>query len=137
LLVEVDDDLRVRRRPELVTPSPEIRRQLDVVVDLPVEDDPDCPVLVAHRLMPERGEVQDREPPVRKPDGTIYVNPGIVRPAMEHRVPHANQEPLVYRTAIELQYAGDSTHKSSRPPAFPTDGTIHVSRSVSPDPPDG
>ena len=55
----------VRKRCPFATSS---RPQLPVVVDLAVEDDRDRAVLVAHRLVRGRREVDDREPAVAEPD---------------------------------------------------------------------
>ena len=83
LLVEVDDDLRVAVRPEPVPPRLQPCPQLPVIVDLPVEDDLDRPVLVADRLVPT-GQVDDRRPALqvddREPSGAPARRPVRTRP---------------------------------------------------------
>ena len=61
LLVRVHDDFRVGVRAEAVAVRLELAPQLDEVVDLAVEGDPDRPVLVAERLVSRSREVLDRE----------------------------------------------------------------------------
>ena len=47
------------------------RALLEVVVDLAVERDPDRPVLVRHRLMAGRAQVDDAEPAMREHDASV------------------------------------------------------------------
>ena len=60
LFVGVDDGFGVGVGAEEVAARDELAAQLDVVVDLAVEDDPDGLVLVGHRLA-AAGEVDDAE----------------------------------------------------------------------------
>ena len=59
----------------------ELRPDLRVVVDLAVEDDPDAVVFVGQRLL-TGGEVDDAEPPVRKPGEGVAVEARFVGTAM-------------------------------------------------------
>jgi hypothetical protein len=69
LLVAVDDHLGVGVVGlEDVAAGEQLLAQRQVVVDLAVEDDLDAAVLVRHRLVRRRREVDDREPPEREPD---------------------------------------------------------------------
>ena len=65
-LPAVDDDLGVARRAESVALDLQLGAELDVVVDLAIEDDPQRAVLVAQWLL-ARGQVDDREPALARP----------------------------------------------------------------------
>jgi len=56
LFVQVDDDLGVGMRSELVAARLEPRAKLDEVVDLAVIDDPDRPIFIGHRLIARSAE---------------------------------------------------------------------------------
>src|SRR5258708_4458520 len=61
-------------------PPPLQRRpERAVVVDLPVVGDPDAPVLVAHRLVAGRREVDQREPAVDQRAPVVPIRPPAVR----------------------------------------------------------
>ena len=94
LLVRVDDDLRVRRRPEPVALALELRAQVRVVVDLAVVDGPDRAVLVGNRLA-SVAESDDAEAPVPEPHGPVHVEPVVVRPPVRDRGVQTVQQRLV------------------------------------------
>ena len=95
LLVEVDDRLGVGARAEPVALGLEARAQLGVVVDLAVEGDPDRAVLVGHRLVPGRRQVDDRQPPVAEHHAPVGRLPqaGVVGAAVGHGVAHGRHRP--------------------------------------------
>ena len=62
LLVEMHDRLGIRLRPEGVAARQQVRAQAEVVVNLPVEGDVNRAVLVRHRLVGHRAEVDDLQP---------------------------------------------------------------------------
>ena len=91
LLVGVRDHLGVARRREPVPELPQLVHQLDVVVDLAVLHHPVAPALLAEGLV-AAGEVDDRQPRVRHPEGPVEVEPGAVGTAMAHLTCHREQE---------------------------------------------
>ena len=54
--------------------------QLAIVVDFPVEGNPEAAVLVRNRLVPA-GKVNDAQPAVREAEFAIQVKAFVVRPA--------------------------------------------------------
>jgi len=108
-LVPMQDDLRVRGRPEGETASRELGRQLPIVVDLAVEGDPDRPVLRRHRLRAGR-EVDDREPPMPEADRALVVQTFSVGTAVGEDGRHSTQDVDVHRRLVSAGDAGDAAH---------------------------
>jgi hypothetical protein len=81
-----------------------------VVVDLAVERDPDSAVLVAHRLL-AAGDVDNRQPPVRKARATVDDQALAVGSAMRDHIAHPH-EPIFLGPlgGIEFQNSGNATH---------------------------
>ena len=113
LLVRLEDDLRVGRRPEGATAGPELVAKLHVVVDLTVEDD-DRP-LGGHGLLPTR-QVDDREPLVGERDRSLRELAGSVRAAVTDASRHPDRQIQAGRLPVEAKYSGDSAHGSGAPP---------------------
>jgi hypothetical protein len=98
---------------EGVASCEELLAQRQVVVDLAVEDDLDAAVLVRHRLVRRRREVDDREPPEREPDLATGCDPQArpVGPAVHHRVAHPSERLAVDRMArLSRQPPHDPAH---------------------------
>ena len=107
----MNDHLGVAARVEYVAERLQLRDQLLVVVDLAVEDDDDRAVLVVERLL-ARGEVDDRQSAVAKPDARLEVQPLAVRTAMRLRVVHALQQRAIEVAACaSVEEAGDAAHR--------------------------
>jgi hypothetical protein len=81
LLVEMNDDLGVTVRREVVAAAHEILAQLTEVVDLAVEHDRDRAVLVVNRLVPG-DEVDDAQPLDPEPDFTSAEDAARIWPAV-------------------------------------------------------
>ena len=64
---------RVGLGDELVPEASELLRQLDVVVDFPVEDDPQSAIAVAHGLVARRRQVEYRKAARSEPDRTLQI----------------------------------------------------------------
>ena len=96
LLERVHDRLRVG----VICPEPvaaallELAADLGVVVDLAVEEQPDRPVLVRHRLHRVVGEIDDRQASEPEPNCTVRGDPRLasVRASMVQRLAHASHE---------------------------------------------
>ena len=65
-LVQVDEDLGVRGAAEAVAAALQLGGELPVVVDLAIVDDPDAPILVAHRLVAGGRQVDERQAAVHE-----------------------------------------------------------------------
>ncbi|OHB66343.1 MAG: hypothetical protein A2V70_10120 [Planctomycetes bacterium RBG_13_63_9] len=87
LLVEMDQHFGVRPAAEPVALGLKLPAKLLEVVDLPVEDDLDRPILVAHGLVAAI-DINNRQPPVRQPNARRREEPLGVRPAMGNGVGH-------------------------------------------------
>jgi hypothetical protein len=93
-----------------VTALPKPRAELDVVVDLAIEDQPDRAVFISHRLMPGRREIYDGQPPMAESDAAIDIQTAIVRTAMQHGVAHRAQLRLVNGPSIKSKNTDDTAH---------------------------
>ena len=82
LLVEVGKDLGVAAAAEAMAPALEVASQLVMVVELAVEDDDDRSVLVRHRLVAQRRQVDDPEPRVDEARSSDALMRRSVRAAM-------------------------------------------------------
>src|SRR5262249_49972285 len=125
-LVRMNDDLGVGPRSEAMPGSPELVSQVIEVVDLPVEDDPDRPVLVAHGLVAGRRAVDDAEPPVGKPDARRRPDPAIVGTACQHDIAHPFQHGRLGAVPRAIEDSCDPTHGGPSP--------LHETPSVAADP---
>jgi len=89
--IEGKDDLRIAPAPEAVPLPFEFVAQILKVVDLPVEDDDVAAIHRGHRLIAERGEIDDAETPVCQSDQVVQVLSGCIRPAVGNDLTHALQ----------------------------------------------
>jgi hypothetical protein len=87
-LVLMDDRLGVAPRTILMSLRLEGRTQRRVVVDLAVERNPHAAVLVRHRLLARRADVDDCQAPMREADRAVDVQAGAVRTAMTQDIAH-------------------------------------------------
>ena len=110
LLVEVRQHLGVRRAAEDVTARLEVQAELVVVEDLAVEDRPDRPVLVRHRLVARRREVDDPQPRVQEKGILEPARRRAVGPAMADRAQDLVDAPVVDVDGAER--AGDTAHQA-------------------------
>ncbi len=110
LLVEMDDDLGIAARGELVARLLETGPQLAEVVDLAVADDDEIAVLVADRLM-AAGDVDDRQPPHAEEQLIVDEATLVVGSSMQNGAAHAREHGGIgpSRTA-QTQHAVDSAH---------------------------
>ena len=113
LFVLMDDRFGVAPRSIAVPLRLEARPQRRVVVDLAVEGDPHAAVLVGHRLLAGRADVDDGETPVREADGAVDEQTGAVGTAMAQHIAHpAEAIDLNGLTRVEVNDAGKATHNS-------------------------
>jgi hypothetical protein len=113
LLVEMQQYFCVGLRDQLVPSTPELLRQLHVVVDFPVEDDPEGAIAVDHRLVARRRQVEDRQTAHSEPDMTIEIQPRVIGPAVTETVSHRREQRLGYARAICAQDSYDAAHLSA------------------------
>src|SRR5262249_36953708 len=91
-----------------VPPRQQVAPKLLIVVNFPVEDDPDRAIFIAHRLMAGR-EVNDAEPSHPDPGAPIHINAVIVRPAMADPVTHRS-DALFVSGLLTQRESGYSAH---------------------------
>ena len=108
LLVRVNQDLGVAVRAERVARTLQLGHELLVVVDLAVLHDDDGAVLVRDRLV-AAGEIDDREPPCREPDGAVDERAAGIRAAMHERSTH-RREPAGIGGSARGGDSADPTH---------------------------
>jgi hypothetical protein len=115
-------DLRVARAPKHHAGTLQLRPQRAKVVDLTVEDQAVARLLVEHRLVPGRREIEDRQPPeaeARNRPGVAvakrqFLVALVIRPAMNHRLHHGPHGRLHLPT-ITADDPADSTHRTALP----------------------
>src|SRR4051794_5445127 len=93
----------------------ELPAQLAMIVDLPVVGNHPAAVRRSHRLMPLGRQVDDCQPPVRKPYAGVGVDPGaaIVRTAMGEPIDQPLDELRPAASATDQTY--DTAHSLSAP----------------------
>ena len=80
--------LGVATRTKAVPARLELRAQLDVVVDLAVEDDPEVAVVADHRLVARRRQVDHASRRAPSPTGPADVQSRVIGPAVDETVSH-------------------------------------------------
>ena len=110
-LVQVQQHFRVGARAELVTLA-QIGVQFAKIVDLAIEDHPTRAVLVAHRLMAGRRQIDDRQSPKCQPRRPKNLDTLVVWAAVADRIGHAAQHVAIgLAPGIAMHDAADSTHR--------------------------
>ena len=117
VLVQVENDLDVAARPEAVSAVLQRRRELTVVVDLAVADEPQRLVLVGDRLHAAL-EVDDREAAHPHGQRAARHHGAAVGPAVHERVAHGLDRPPRRGVGLapvapereQVKSSGDSTH---------------------------
>jgi hypothetical protein len=114
LFVQVKDNFGVCPRTEAMSTLLELGHVIPIVVHFTVEDDPKRLVLVTHRLMTGRGEVNDAQTAVSQAHSLVVrnVEPGVVGAAVNHCVAHGDERKWIHlrRCFAKGVYADDATH---------------------------
>ena len=108
ILVKVEDCLGIALGGEPVPLGLQITTEKPVVVDLPVEDDPDRAILVGHGL-PPAGQVDDGETGHAETHAGLDVRARVVGPTVDDAAEHGGKE--LRRCGPDV--SGDSTHGSA------------------------
>jgi len=87
LLVQVQQNLRIRCRVKAMALLDQSLFQLRVVEDLPVPDDPERLVFIVDRLTPAR-QVDDAQPHMPQTNPVVEVDPRLIRPPIPNRPHH-------------------------------------------------
>src|SRR5206468_2292648 len=110
LFVAVNDHFGIRLRSETVPPTLELLPELAEVVDLAVEDDPDCLPGIGHGLMAS-AQVNDGEPAKAEPDRTEDVVALVVRPSVNEGLGHLLHVVQNDRGPVpEIELSANPTH---------------------------
>src|SRR3972149_12227379 len=87
----------------------EIPTNLPVIVDLPIEHDPDRSVLIVDWLMSPL-HVDNRQPTHAQRDTITEKIPFVIRPAMRQECTQLPRVPLVTPTRVPTNYPYNPTH---------------------------
>src|SRR5207247_1695260 len=111
----MNDRLGIRGRTERVAAGDQLTAKRAVIVDFAVEDHPDGPVLVGHRLV-ARCAIDDREPAMAEGSVMVADPPFAVRPTVAKRVGHRGKSRANtgIQRSVERGSAADATHGYSR-----------------------
>ena len=115
--------LRVGAAPKPMTQRRELEPQGAEVVNLPVERDHVTAARRLHGLLPQRGQVQDREAPMpeRDPGGRIAPHAAVVGTAVLEHGRHGaeNAQRTLFAQTARVVVSRDATHISRWPPLRP------------------
>src|SRR5438094_410565 len=106
----MQNDFGIRTRLECVPKTLELVAELDIIVDLPIEDDLQLPIFIADRLGSPL-DIDDREPAVPQPDLSVDERALPIRPAMAKHSHHSAHERRVDRTTRRIKHSANSTHE--------------------------
>jgi len=85
------------------------------VVDLSIKDNPDRPVVIAHRLVGGRAEIDDGQTAVPEPDMIPYKDALVIRASMRQGLGHSSDRAFVHRRVrVTIDLAADTAHDRSR-----------------------
>src|SRR2546425_1665835 len=89
--VEMNDDLGVALRAKPMPSRLKAGFQLEVVVDLAVVHQRECPVVAHHRLPGSRRKIDDTEAPMSEPEPAVVrqINALVIWPPMGQCIPHS------------------------------------------------
>jgi len=100
--------------------SLQILSQSAEIVDFSIEDHPDGPVLVGHRLPTGLRQVDNAQPPVAETATNTAlmaaIDVGIVRPPMSQEIRHPSQESFIDRRPGKIKFSADTTHRLIKNP---------------------
>src|SRR5262249_45132768 len=115
VLVQMHEHFRVALRPKLMAVGDETRTERLEVVDFAVECDTYGAILVGHRLVAERGDVDDGEAAESQPRAAIvaHEHATIVRAAVLEPIAHRHDCLGPHRRAVERQFTAYSAHVST------------------------
>ena len=111
LLPQVNDDFRIRRRPEPVALRLQLVTQLAVVVDLTVEDYRYAAILIRDRLMAGL-QIDDGEAAHAERDRIVHQQTVVVRTAVHQRVAHPLDGFAFRASTVHRDDTGDAAHQA-------------------------
>src|SRR5437667_2527635 len=104
-LVKVNNHLRIRLSLEGVPFTKQDTPQLLIVIDLPIENDPDRAVLIREWLVAS-AEVNDGQPAMAQANLVSHVESLVVRPAVANRLEHGlNKSRFNVRALLKTQFS--------------------------------
>ena len=93
-----------------MAPGLQLRPQLNVVENFPVENNPHGPVLIGNRLL-ARVQVDDTQARVTESNRALKIDAKLIRATMANRGQHLANGPFIHGlTTFEIQYASDAAH---------------------------
>ena len=110
----MDNDLRIRMRLEPMAEALQLLSQFDEIINLPVENNLNLPVLIPDRL-PAATHVNNAEPTVPKPHFVIHQFPFAVRSPMPDDGVHAGEQIPIDGHSRKIKNSTDAAHKQKTP----------------------
>ena len=107
-LVRLQDDLGVALGAKPAAGPFELKSELAVVVQLTIVGNPCCAGRVRHWLVSRGAHIDDREPPVSKPNPLRKVDTFIVRPPMYEHPEHPRHLRVIHCRAVSTENPGDT-----------------------------
>src|SRR2546421_5117771 len=110
LIVSMNDGFSVAVCIEGVAKLLQLFTKFAVVIDLAIENNPGCAILIVDRLL-AAFHIDDRQPSHAQAHTLVEVEAVIIRAAMFYRLAHPGQKRLVHEGAVILDDAYNATHK--------------------------
>jgi hypothetical protein len=110
LLIKMDDYFAIAFGAKTMAFIDEHRTQFAKIVDLPIEYDPNRRILVRKGWVRPLRQVNDRKPPLAKPDVGRRMRPTRVRPAVHNGRAHLQNQGFRHDRTAEVNLAGYAAH---------------------------
>src|SRR5580700_782579 len=106
----MDDNFCVSIRFEDMTPPQQIGAEFLIVINLAIEDDPDCSVFIRQRLM-SGAEINDGQTAKTQPDRPSDMISLIIGTTVTNRVRHRPEQRNRHgRSTVKHEFSADSAH---------------------------
>jgi len=110
LLIKMKDYLGIALGAKPMAFFSERGAQVSKIVDLSIEYDPNCLILVRKRRICPLLQINDRKPPLAEPDVRSRVRPTRVRAAVNNGRAHPQNHGFRHNRTAEVDLAGYSAH---------------------------
>jgi hypothetical protein len=113
LFIGVHNYFPVTPGAELMPGPDQVPAQIRIIIDFPIEYQPEGLILVGHGLL-SGGEINDGQAPVSQTQGAVQIIPLGIRAAMGHDLVHAGEDGSLHRLIrVRINNTANAAHESS------------------------